>query len=159
MDPISSVLDSLDQVTPPEQVIQQRTPDAPPELVVPERTTSAPFELVAPERTTSAPSELVVPERTMSAFAGNGASDKVVIEVDGDDSQLSSASPEVVRLPRWDDLGRSYLLNSNFSFKGTVTKPRSSSSSSSARVVIPYQRGRAYHSTHGDRRDFTAARA
>ena len=57
----------------------------------------------------------------------------------------------------------------SFSFKVTVTKPRSSSSSSS-RVVIPclssaalqdgsYQPGRAYHSTHDDRRDFRAARA
>jgi len=45
------------------------------------------------------------------------------------------------------------------SFKGLVTKPRSSSSS---RVVIPclsYQPGRAYHSTHEDRRDFAAARS
>ncbi len=59
------------------------------------------------------------------------------IEVDGDDSPLSSASPEVVHLPRWDDLGRFNSLNCNllhefiqsFSFKGTLTKPRSSSSS------------------------------
>jgi uncharacterized protein (DUF934 family) len=67
----------------------------------------------------------------MSASAGNGSTDKVAIEVDGDDSPLSSASPEVVRLPRWDDFGRSYSLNHNlkhkFSFKGTVTNPRSSS--------------------------------
>jgi hypothetical protein len=58
----------------------------------------------------------------------------------------------------------------NFSFKGTVTKPRSASSSSSCRVTIPclssaalqdgsYQPGRAYHTTHGDRLDFAAARA
>ena len=60
----------------------------------------------------------------------------------------------------------------SFSFKATVTKPMSysSSSSSSSRVVIPclssaalqdelYQPGRAYHSTHADRRDFRAARA
>jgi hypothetical protein len=51
----------------------------------------------------------------------------------------------------------------SFSFKGTVTKPRPSSS----RVVIPclssavlrdcsYQPGRAYHSTHEDRRDSAA---
>ena len=57
----------------------------------------------------------------------------------------------------------------SFSLKATVTKPRSSSSSS-FRVVIPclssaalqdgsYQPGRAYHSTHDDRRDFRAARA
>jgi len=59
------------------------------------------------------------------------------IVVNGDDSPLSSASPEVVRLPRWDDLGWSYSLNCNllhklilsFSFKGTVIKPSSSSSS------------------------------
>ena len=58
----------------------------------------------------------------------------------------------------------------NFNLKGTVTKPRLSSSSSSSRVLIPclssaalqddsYQPGRAYHSTHEDRRDFAAARA
>ena len=55
MDPTISVLDSLDQVTPPEQVTPQRTTDAPPELVAPERTTSALSALVAPERTMSAP--------------------------------------------------------------------------------------------------------
>ena len=49
----------------------------------------------------------------MSAPAGNDATVEVAINVDGDDSPLSSASPEVVRLPRWDDLGRSYTLNSN----------------------------------------------
>ena len=114
----------------------------------------------------------------MSAPAGNGATDIVDTEVGGDDSPLSSASPEVVRLPRWDDLGRSYTFGSNlmhkfipnFSFKGTVTRPRSSSSSSSSRVTIPclssaslqdgsYQPGRAYHTTHGDRLNFAAARA
>ena len=108
------------------------------------------------------PPEQGATQRTMSAPAGDGASDKVAIEVDSDDSPLSSASPEVVHLPRWDDLGRSYSLNCNllhkfipsFSLKGKVTKPRSSSSS---RVVIPclssavlqdgsYQPGRAYHS-------------
>ena len=40
----------------------------------------------------------------MSAPADNGATDIVDIEVGGDDSPRSSASPEVVRLPRWDDL-------------------------------------------------------
>jgi hypothetical protein len=75
MDPTISILDSLDQVTP-------------------QRTIIAPSEPVAPERTTSAPSELVAPVRTMSAPAGNGATDKVVIEVDGDYSPLSSASPD-----------------------------------------------------------------
>ena len=96
----------------------------------------------------------------MSSPAGNDATDIVAIEVDGDDSPLSSASPEVVRLPLWDDLGRSYNLNCNllhkfipsFSLKGTGTKP-------SSRVMLPclssaalqdgsYQPGRAYHSTH-----------
>ena len=113
----------------------------------------------------------------MSAPADNGATDIVDTEVGGDDSPLSSASPVVVRLPRWDDLGRSYdeyhnLMHKfipNFSFKGTVTRPRSSSSSSSSRVTIPclssaalqdgsYQPGRAYHTTHGDRLNFAAAR-
>jgi hypothetical protein len=59
----------------------------------------------------------------------------------------------------------------NFSFKGTVTRLRSSSSSSSSsRVTIPclssaalqdglYQPGRAYHTTHGDQLNFAAARA
>jgi len=84
MYPTSSLLDFPDQVDPPE-------------LVAPQRTTSAPTEQVAPQRTTSAPPEL--------APAGNGATDKVSIVVDDDDSPLSSASPEVVRLPRWDDLG------------------------------------------------------
>ena len=95
----------------------------------------------------------------MSAPADNGATDIVDIEVGGDDSPLSSASPKVVRLPRWDDLGRSYTLNHNlehkfipnFSFKGTVTRSRSSSSSSSSRALRSYQPGRAYHTTHGDR--------
>ena len=50
------------------------------------------------------------PERAMSAPAGNDATGIVAIEIDGDDSPLSSASPEVVRLPRWDDPGRSYNL-------------------------------------------------
>ena len=92
----------------------------------------APSERVASERTTTAPSELAAPECAMSAPAGNDATVEVAIDVDGDDSPLSSASPEVVRLPRWDDLGRSYTLNCylvhkhilSFSFKGTVTKPR-----------------------------------
>jgi len=52
--------------------------------------------------TTIAPSEQIAPQRTMSAPASKGATDEVAIEVDGDDSPLSSASPEVVRLPRWD---------------------------------------------------------
>jgi hypothetical protein len=48
---------------------------------------------------------------------GNDATDIVAIEVDGDDSPLSSASPEVVRLPLWDDLGWSYNLNCNLLHK------------------------------------------
>ena len=164
MDPTSSLLDSINQAAssrspsaqdvlahastinaPSEPVAPQRTTSAPFELVAPQRTTSAPSEPVAPQRTTSAPSELAAPESAMSAPAGNGATDEVVIEVGGDDSPLSSASPEVVRLPKWDDLGRSYTLNHNlvhkiipnFSFKGTVARPRSSSSPSSSRVTIP----------------------
>ena len=97
----------------------------------------------------------------MSAPADNGATDIVDTEVCGDDSPLSSASSEVVRLPRWDDLGRSQALSHNlvhklvpsFSFKGTV-------------IVIlillhdgSYQPGRAYHTTHVDRLNFAAARA
>ena len=53
----------------------------------------------------------------MSSPAGNDATDIVAIEVDGDDSPLSSASQEVVRLPLWDDLGRSYNLNCNLLHK------------------------------------------
>jgi hypothetical protein len=49
----------------------------------------------------------------MSSPAGNDATDIFAIEVDGDDPLLSSASPEVVRLPLWDDLERSYNLNCN----------------------------------------------
>jgi len=41
----------------------------------------------------------------------DGETDKVAIEVDDDDSPLSPASPEVVPLPRWDDLGWTYRLN------------------------------------------------
>ena len=40
-------------------------------------------------------------ECAMSSPAGNDATDIVAIEVDSDDSPLSSASPEVVRLPLW----------------------------------------------------------
>ena len=97
----------------------------------------------------------------MSTPVGNDTTDIVAIEVNGDDSPLSPASP------LWDDLGRSYNLNCNLlhkfipslGLKGTGTKPRSSSSSSSSRVMLPclssaalqddsYQPGRAYHSTH-----------
>jgi len=54
----------------------------------------APSEQVAPQRTTSAPSELAALERATSDPTDNGATDMVAIEVDGDDSPLSS---------RWDD--------------------------------------------------------
>ena len=191
MDPLTSLLESLDQAAstwspsaqdvlahanaPAEQVTPQRT-TAPSEQVAPQRTT-APSEQVAPQRTTTAPSELVVPRRSTSAPGGNDATEEVADDADGDESSLSPASPEITQRPRWDDLGKSYGLNHNlmhksipsFSFKATVAKPRSSSSSSS-RVVIPclssaalqdgsYQPGFAYHSTHDDRHDFRAVRA
>ena len=189
MDPLTSLLASLDQAAstrspsaqdvlahanaPAEQAASQRT-TAPSEQAAPQRTT-APSEQVAPQRTTTAPSELVVPRRSTSSPGGNDATDDVAEDADGDESSLSPASPEFTQRPRWDDLGKSYDLSCNlmhksipsFSFKATVTKPRSSSSS---RVVIPslssaalqdgsYQPGRAYHSTHDDRRNFRAARA
>ncbi len=161
MDPSSSSLDSLNQAASTRSSSAQdvsahaSTTIASPEQVASHRTPNAPSELVAPQRTTSAQSEQAAPERAMSSPAGNDATDIVAIEVDGDDSSLSSASPEVVRLPRWDDLGRSYNLNwkllhkftPSFGFKGTGTKPRSSSFSSLLQNGS-YQPGRAYHSTH-----------
>ena len=171
MDPLSSLLDSINQAA------SSRSPSAQ-DVLAHASTIIAPSEQAAPQRATSAQSEQAAPESAMSTPADNGATDIVAIEVGGDDSPLSSASPDVIRLPRWDDLGRSYALRRNlvhkfipsFSFKGTVTRPRSSSSSSSSRVTIPclssaslqdgsYQPGRAYHTTHGDRLDFAAARA
>ena len=165
MDPLSSLLDSINQAA------SSRSPSDE-DVLAHASTIIAPSEQVASRRTTTTPSELAAPESAMSAPVGNGATDIVAAEVGGDDSPLSSASP------RWDDLGRSYTLNHNlvhkfipnFSFKGTVTRPRSSSSSSSSRVTIPclssaalqdgsYQPGRAYHTTHGDRLNFAAARA
>ena len=130
MDPLSSLLDSINQAA------SSRSPSAQ-DVLAHASTIIAPSEQVASQRTTTAPSELAAPESAMSAPAGNGATDIVDTEVGGDDSPLSSASPEVVRLPRWDDLGWSYSLNCNllhklilsFSFKGTVIKPSSSSSS------------------------------
>ena len=110
MDPTSSLLDSINQAA------SSRSPSAQ-DVLAHASTINAPSELIASQRTTSAPSELAAPESAMSAPAGNGASDIVDIEVDGDDSPLSSASPEVVRLPRWDDLGRSYTLNHNLVHK------------------------------------------
>ena len=135
MDPLSSSLDSINQAA------SSRSPSAQ-DVLAHASTTIAPSEQVASQRATSAPSELAAPESAMSTPTGNGATDMVDIEVGGDDSSLSSASPEVVRLPRWDDLGRSYALNHNlvhmfipsFSFKGTVTRPRSSSPGSRYRA-------------------------
>ena len=126
MDPTSSLLDSINQAA------SSRSPSA--------------QDVLAHASTIIAPSEQVASQRTTSAPAGNGATDEVAIEVGGDDSPLSSASPEVVRLTGWDDLGRSYTLNYNlvhkfipsFSFKGTVvTRLRSLSSSTFSRVAIP----------------------
>ena len=136
--PLSSLLDSINQAA------SSRSPSAQ-DVLAHASTINAQSELVASQRTTSAPSKLAAPDSAMS-------------------------SPEVVRLPRWDKLGRSYTLNHNlvhkfipsFSFKGTVTKPRSSSSSSSSRVTMPclssaalqdgsYQPGRAYPAAHEDR--------
>ena len=58
----------------------------------------------------------------------------------------------------------------SFSFKGAISRPRATSSSSSARAPTPclstaalqngsYQPGRAYHTTHEDRFDLAEARA
>ena len=180
MDPLSSLLASRDQAastrSPSAQDVlaQANAPAeqvAPSEQAAPQRT-NAPSEQVAPQRTTTAPSELVVPRRSTSSPGGNDATDEVAEDADGDESSLSPASPEFTQRPRWDDLGKSYDLSCNlmhksipsFSFKATVTKPRSSSSSSpclpsAALQNGSYQPGLAYHSTHEDRRDFQAARA
>ena len=74
MDPLTSLLESLDQAA------STRSPSAQDVLahanalskqVAPQRTTTAPSEQVAPQRTTNAPSELVVPRRTTSAPVDN----------------------------------------------------------------------------------------
>ena len=159
MDPLTSLLESLDQAASTrspsaqdvlahanassEQVAPKRTTTAPSEQVAPERTTTAPSEQVAPQRTTNAPPELVVPRRTTSAPIGNEATNDVADDADGEESSLSPASPEIVQRPRCNDHVKSYYLNHNqmhksipsFSFKATVTKPRSSSSSSSSSRV------------------------
>ena len=102
MDPLSSLLESLDQtastrsqsaqdvlahasttIAPSEQVAPERTTNDPSEQVAPERTINSPSEQVASQRTTNAPPELVVPQRTTSALAGNGATDEVAIDADG----------------------------------------------------------------------------
>ena len=116
MDPLTSLLESLDQAAstrspsaqdvlahanaPAEQVAPQRTTTAPSEQVAPQCTTTAPSEQVAPQRTTNAPSELVVPRRSTSAPGGNDATDEVAEDADGDESSLSPASPEFTQHPR-----------------------------------------------------------
>ena len=98
MDPLTSLLESLDQAAsarspsaqdvlahanaPAEQV-------APSEQVAPQRTT-APSEQVAQQRTTNAPSELVVTRRSISAPGGNDAIEEVANDTDGDESSLST---------------------------------------------------------------------
>jgi len=84
MDPISSLLDSINQAA------SSRSPSAQ-DVLAHASTIIAPYEQVASQRTTTAPSELAAPE--MSAPADNGATDIVDTEVGGDDSPLSSASP------------------------------------------------------------------
>ena len=101
MDPTSSLLDSINQAA------SSRSPSTQ-GVLAHASAIIAPSEQVASQRTTSAPFELAAPESAMSAPAGNGATAEVIIEVGGDDSPLSSAYSEVIRLPRWDDLGRSY---------------------------------------------------
>ena len=87
MDPLSSLLDSINQAA------SSRSPSAQ-DVLAHASTIIAPSEQVASQRTTTAPSELAAPESAMSAPAGNGATDKVAVEIDGDDS------PEVVSLPQ-----------------------------------------------------------
>ena len=149
-------------IAPPEQVASQRTPNAPSELVTPERITSAPptahnqcsirtgcstahhFRSIRVGRSTAHHFRSIRAGRSTAhhfrSIRGGcpRARHEVAIEVDGDDS------PAVFLLPLWDDLGRSYNLNFNllhkfipsFGFKETGTKPRSSSSSSSSRVML-----------------------
>jgi hypothetical protein len=148
MDPLSPLLDSINQAA------SSRSPSDE-DVLANTSTIIAPSELVASQRTTTAPSELAAPESAMSAPAGNGATDIVDTEVGGDDSPLSSASPEVVRLPRWDDLGRSYTFGTNLKHKFIPIPCLTSASLQDG----SYQPGRAYHTTHGDRLDFAATRA
>ena len=107
--------------------------------------------------------------RITPAPAGDGALAEGAIVVNSNDCPLSTASGEAVRYSQWDDLGMSYDGSFNlmlrvvpsFSFKGTISRPRLTSSSSSARAMTPclsiaalqdgsYQPGRAYHTTHED---------
>jgi len=80
MDPTSSLIDSINQAA------SSRSPSAQ-DVLAHASTAIASSEQVAPQRTTSAPTELAALERAMSDPAGNGATDIVAIEVNGDDSQ------------------------------------------------------------------------
>ena len=82
MDPLSSLLDSINQAA------SSRSPSAQDVLAL-ASTIIALSEQVASQRATSAQSELAAPESAMSTPAGNGATDIVDIEVGGDDSPLS----------------------------------------------------------------------
>ena len=116
--------------------------------------------------------------RITPAPAGDGTLAEGAIVVNSSDSPLSDSSEERVRYSQWDDLGMSYGGSSNlmhraiptFSFQGAITRPRTTSSSSSARAPTPclstaalqdgsYQPGRAYHTTHEDRFSLAGARA
>ncbi len=100
------------------------------------------------------------------------------IAVNSSESPLFDSSEERVRYSHWDDLGMSYGGSLNlkhraiptFSFKGAISRPRTTSSSSSAGATTPclptaalqdgsYQPGRAYHTTHEDRFGLAGARA
>ena len=115
--------------------------------------------------------------RITPAPAGDGALAESAIVVNNSDSPLSESSEEAVRYSQWDNLGMSYDGSFNlthravpsFSFKGAISRPRSTSSSSSARATTPclsiaalqdgsYQPSRAYHTTHVDRYDLAGAR-
>ena len=91
MDPLTSLLESLDQAasarSPSAQDVLAHA-NAPAEQVAPQRTTTAPSEQVAPQRTTNAPSELVVPRRTTSAPVDIEATDEVADDVDGEESSM-----------------------------------------------------------------------
>ena len=102
--------------------------------------------------------------RVTPAPAVDGTSAEGAIGVNSSDSPLSDSSEERVRYSQWDDLGMSYSGSLNlkhraiptFSFKGAISRPRTTSSSSSAGATTPclstaalqdgsYQPGRAYH--------------
>ena len=73
MNPLSSLLDSINQGASTGSSSAQ-------DVFAQESTT------IAPQRTPSAPSELIAPERTMSAPADDGATRRVASEVDGCDT-------------------------------------------------------------------------